>query len=179
MKLRTHIASALIIALAADHLSVTMVEGYRGEYIIRSVWFILAAITQCLIDSVGHSWVVVRRIRIPRRNRVHSLPVMLLMGLGLGALFYYFTGSQVLLVASVAITLIHWLEDLFTEGGVYLGKRRLRLPLSAKYDSALANRVALILLLPAFTYVSPFIGIYEFITTTLVLLYVTIAFLSP
>jgi len=83
-----------------------------------------------------------RKVRgrvIPVRNRVHSLPGVI----ALGALFGAYVGVTVswkVAYAPLLALLLHYVEDLVTEGGVYLFGKRVRLG-GISYDNLIANRL--------------------------------------
>lgn len=124
--------------------------------------FGLVVLSQQLIDSIGHSEKKVGKFVYQARNRWHSLPGVILLGLLIGLVPAYLAGSLLVLSVFVAPLLIHWLEDLVTEGGVYVlgSRRRIRLPWRVRYDNPWANRAAtLTLFVPMLALSKPFMNI--------------------
>lgn len=144
MKLATHVATALSIALYVDGYAVQALPGYPDNILARAGWLVWSVVLQYAIDGVGHKYVKRRGVLVPARNRVHSLPVMIVLGVGSGAVFYGVLG-WLALAGGLAFTVLHYVEDLVTEGGVYLVGRRVRLPVRVTYDDTLVNRLAIVL----------------------------------
>jgi len=154
LKLNTHIASALLVSAAFVNLAPPECHTYLTLLLYGAAVFL----SQVGIDAFGHTWVTVRGTRFPKRNLLHSLPGVVVWGFGFGAPFilscpYYTLGV-------VAGMLVHWAEDLVTEGGAYLGKGRLRLPFRVRYDDPVANRLAIAALI--LLYLMSFGGLASF-----------------
>ena len=171
MKLRTHAATAMLAALLFDALAQRYVPGYAGHYVLRAMLVAEALVLQYLVDAVGHT---VRR-RNGRvyyaRNRWHSLPAAVGMGLGAGLPLAILSGVYAAAASPVLALLVHLAEDVVTEGGVYVGGRRVRLG-GVRYDSPLANRLAILaLLVPAVLVYPAFSSAFNTILATFVYLY--------
>jgi len=100
---------------------------------------IAGIVVNVLIDVFGHEQ---RLWAPPRRTRLtHSIPGTVLVSLAVAAPFIAasLVGDPLgLALASVAAGLSHWLSDLITPAGVYLVRRRVRVPL-ARYDNPIVN----------------------------------------
>jgi len=138
LKRATHIATALLVSALFVELAPP------GCHSLLALLMYGAAVTlsQIGIDAFGHTWVTYKGERFPRRNLLHSLPGVVAWGLGFGAPFLL--SCPLYTLGVVAGMLVHWAEDLVTEGGVYLGKSRVRLPFRVRYDDPLANRAAIL-----------------------------------
>lgn len=137
MKLNTHIASALLASAAFVNVAPPECHTWLTLLMYGAAVFL----SQVGIDAFGHTWVTVRGARFPKRNLLHSLPGVVAWGLGLGAPFLF--SCPLYTLGIVAGMLVHWAEDLVTEGGAYLWKARVRLPFRVRYDDPLANRAAI------------------------------------
>lgn len=138
MKLATHIASALLVSAIFVKLSPTSCQ----TYLTLLMYGIAVYLSQIGIDTFGHTWVSYRGIRFPKRNRLHSLPGIILWGFLFGLPFII--SCPLYTIGLVVGMLIHWIEDMVTEGGVYIGKNRVKLPFRIRYDDPVANRVAIL-----------------------------------
>ena len=179
MKLRAHVASALAVAYAVDQYLAGLSQAYASSVVARASLYAVYALLQYVVDGVGHTWVRRGKRVYPRRNRLHSLPAMLAMAAAAGAPLYPALGPLALAVYAPAM-LVHWAEDAVTEGGVYLWRRRVRLPFRVRYDDPLANRAA-IAAAYAFSaaYVDPFNGDpYALPAFAAVTAYAAVAFLT-
>jgi len=118
------------------------------SYLLLLIYGAAVYFSQIGIDTFGHNWVSYNGIRFPKRNPLHSLPGILLWGLMFGLPFLfscpYFTAGI------VAGMIVHWLEDMVTEGGVYIRKKRIKLPFGIKYNDPVANRVAILVFMVLF-----------------------------
>lgn len=144
MLLKTHAATALAFTYVFDYFLAESNPSYSGNIVARLIVYATSVLLQYLVDQVGHTWKKVGKYRFPARNRLHSLPVMVLMGFSVGLVFRLVTGAE-LEPVFVSVMLLHWVEDLVTEGGVYLFRGRVRLPLRIRYDNAAVNRLAILL----------------------------------
>lgn len=139
MKLATHTATALMLSVFVLFFTPTNCLSYVNLILYGlSVYF-----SQIGIDTFGHTWVTYHGVRFPRRNRLHSLPGILLWGLIFGSPFLL--SCPYLTVGVVLGMILHWLEDLVTEGGVYIGKKRIRLPFRVRYDNKFVNKGTILL----------------------------------
>jgi len=147
MLLSTHVATAIAVTYIFDYWMASNYPHYAGNLIARVLVYATAVALQYLLDGVGHTWVKVGSKSVPRRNALHSLPAVLLMGAVAGSAYYAILRLPELIPLYASVMLAHWLEDLVTEGGVYLFSRRVRLPgaFRVRYDSPVANRVAVAL----------------------------------
>ena len=151
MKLVTHVATALSLsALIAILLRV------QCGYVALAMYGVAVYASQHTLDMLGHTWVTYRGRRYPKRNRLHSLPGVVALGL-LWGLPLATHGCWQLVAGVVAGTLLHYLEDAVTEAGVYIGKKRVRLPVRISYDNPFANMLAVSLTLAALLVV---LGLY-------------------
>ena len=148
MKLATHEATALA-------LSYLLYRWTRGAVHPVALLYgaLVSVVEQRLIDAVGHNIVCRRGRCYPARNKVHSLPAVVAIGLALSAPLLA-TGTPLpYALAPLAGLILHWVEDLVTEGGVYLLGGRVRLG-GFSYDShwvnsaTLLSSIALLLLFP-------------------------------
>jgi len=148
MKLRTHNAIALALGV---QLAVAL--GAQAPFVACMIYLVLLVISQILIDSIGHTWKTYRGRLYPARNKWHSLPGTIALGLLLGAPAWAF--EPVLGAGIVVALLAHLAADAVTEGGIYIRGRRFRPPAgTVRYDDPWANRLAILLSwMPA-----PFIG---------------------
>ena len=143
MKLKTHAATAMLATLLFDALAQERVPGYANHYILRAVLVAEAFILQYFIDALGHTVKKYNGRVYYARNRWHSLPAVVGMGLAAGLPLAVSTGVYVAAAAPVLALLVHLLEDVVTEGGVYAGGRKVRLG-GVRYDSPIANRLAIL-----------------------------------
>jgi len=144
LRLRTHIATSLAIAYLVDAYVAAHDPEYAQHILTRIAWYIIAVIIQYVIDAYGHTWIEWGKRIIPVRNRFHSLPAILALGLSVGLLVLSATHHKEHLLGSVGFTVSHWLEDAVTEAGVYIGRKRVRLPIRIPYDSVKANRITVL-----------------------------------
>lgn len=94
------------------------------------------------------------------------------------AVYYNYPLSIVLFIAPM---ILHWFEDLITEGGVYLfnTSKRIRLSRRLKYDSAWLNRITIVICyIPAVLYYPAFSSTSNFIVASFVGIYNAYAFLT-
>lgn len=114
------------------------------------IYFLLVVLSNIALDVLGHSWVSYRGIPYPRRNKLHSLPGVLGLGLVFG-LPVIIRGCTLLAVGVILGLLLHLAEDIVTEGGIPLfGGRRVKVRRRGwSYDSTEVNRgtIALFLLI--------------------------------
>jgi len=134
VKLATHKATALLTTLY-------FVDGVDDPVALAMLYVAVIA-GQHALDAFGHSWVTVRGKRFPRRNTLHSLPGVIAWGLLFGSPFAF--NHPELTAAVVAGMIVHYLEDAVTEGGVYLWKRRRRLPFRIDYDNPVVNKATIL-----------------------------------
>lgn len=181
MLLRTHVATALSLTFLLDYYISYAYPDYGRNIIARLVVYATAVVLQYLIDSIGHTWRRYGRYTYPARNRYHSLPAMILIGGGVGAVYSAITGVWALTAITTSVMLLHWVEDLVTEGGVYLFGRRVRLPwrFRIRYDNGIANRTAILLVfLPDVLLCNPFSSLFTFILFMIVALVSAYVFLA-
>lgn len=143
MKLVTHIATALV----ASAIIAVLLDA-NCDYITMVMYGVAVYASQYMLDAVGHTWVTYRGHRYPKRNRLHSLPGVIGLGLAWGAPFAI-RGCYSLVAGIVAGMLLHYVEDAVTESGVYIGKKRVKLPVRISYDNPFANMAAISLTLAA------------------------------
>lgn len=181
MLLKTHVATALLLTYIFDCYISQKYPFYASNLIARPIIYATSAILQYLLDQIGHSGMRYKDHVYPARNLYHSLPAVVLIGLATGTSFYLLLGIKDLLWLFVSVMLLHWLEDLVTEGGVYVGKKRIRLPrgMRIKYNSVGANRVAiLVFLVLALTYANPLASATTFALFLLVATIATFAYIT-
>lgn len=167
MLLRTHASTALALAVVIDHHLCHHVLGYSEAYMTRVYLLAAAVLVQHLVDSYGHTWSKLGTRVVPRRTVVHSLPAMLAIAVLIGAPPAYIEGSPLILLIPLSATMLHWIEDLVTEGGVYLLKKRVRLPFYVSYDNGLANRLTMVLFMVLLLlYSDPTSSLFNLATTT-------------
>lgn len=145
-----------------------------GEPLVYLGAFALSVLEQDLIDAIGHTRKVSRSgVVYEARNRWHSLPGVVALGTIIGAPLAYVTGSWLLLALLIAPLVLHWLEDLVTESGIYLfsSGRRVRLPWRIPYNNVWANRLAVIALL------APVLALYDPLRSSLSVLLYSVALL--
>ena len=140
MKLKTHASTAIALTYMLDYYVASISPDYASATGVRILVYVTAAALQYIIDNIGHTWVRSGIYRFPKRNKLHSLPAMIAIGLGVGVAYAIATNLVEVLVFFPAVMLLHWLEDLVTEGGVYLYQKRIRLPFRVRYDNVLVNR---------------------------------------
>lgn len=178
MQLKTHASSALIVMLLFDAYMQKNTAGYSSEYLLRLMLFVVAFLLQYFIDTVGHTVKRYKDRTYYTRNKWHSLPAVLALGIAVGIPFAILSGIYIVALAPVLALLIHLLEDFITEGGVYIGKRKMRVA-KIKYDNPLINRLAIIvLLIPAFIYFPIMENSFNFILASAVYLYSAYALLT-
>lgn len=137
MKLVTHTSTALISsAIVLNYSNCT-------EFTAIILYGIAVYFTQFALDTFGHTWVTYRGKRFPKRNALHSLPGIMGMGLVAGLPFTF--SCPLLGLGIIVGLLVHWLEDLVTEGGVYLAGKRIRLPVRIEYDNVFINKLTILL----------------------------------
>lgn len=178
MLLRTHVATALSMYLVIDAWLASTNPGYSSNLVARLLMIFIVGFLQYFIDSIGHTWVKVGGRSFPARNKWHSLPGVLAISFAISMPLALVFGDYRIAIFPTASLLLHWLEDLVTEGGVYLGRKRIRLPFMISYDNAFVNRTAIaIMYLWALTTYPIFSGIYTFVVFTIITIYNVHAFL--
>ena len=155
MMLVTHVAVSLIAVATVDSLLAASSPEYASRWETRLLLYAYAVLSQLAIDAFGHDWAWVRGRLVPRRNRLHSLPALTAMGLAVAAPMVASGAPPGVAAAALAPPILHWLTDLPTEGGVYLGSRRVRPPVSASYDSPAANMAAVLAAYAGFHALAP------------------------
>ena len=179
MMLRTHAATALSLALILDYWIASSNPHYRDAYIARIIILASAWLYQYLIDNIGHTWKTYGRIRYPARNKWHSLPMLALLASLMGIPASILLRDYRVEILYLAIVVLHWLEDLVTESGVYFYKKRIRLPIRISYNNTWINRLTIVFFaLLAVYYVDFFESKFQFIISMLVMLYNVFAFLG-
>lgn len=179
MLLKTHVSTSLALSVVVDNYLCDMVDGYSTAYLARLYLISISVMQQYVIDAVGHKWKSVAGRSIPVRNRLHSLPALLLLSCALGLLAVYALGSLLVLGVPVSAALLHWLEDLLTEGGVYIFRKRVRLPVRFRYDSPLLNRAtAVIFAVLLLVCAKPFASAFNFLLSSIALISLLYTFLS-
>lgn len=179
MLLRTHMSTAFAVAVVLDSYLCSRIAGYSDYYLARVFLVSTSIILQYMVDAVGHRWKSFGWRRVPVRNVVHSLPVLLLFSVAIGVAPAYMLGSHLLLAVPVSAALLHWAEDLVTEGGVYVFRRRLRLPLRISYDNPLVNRATVVAFaVIMFMFAKPFDSIFNFVIFSAATLALAYAFLT-
>ncbi len=130
MRLSTHASTGASVSVIVAHSL-----GARGV-VPLTLAAALAAVLQYVIDAVGHSQGRRRGVVYPRRNRIHSLPGVLTLSLMVSLPALPVTGDMFTAIAAgvAASAVLHWLEDLVTEGGVYVLGKRIRVG-GVPYDS--------------------------------------------
>lgn len=134
MKLATHTATALLLSIIILYYAPL----HCVSYINLALYGLAIYFSQIGIDMFGHTWVTYRGMRFPRRNRLHSLPGIMLWGMVFGSPFLL--SCPHLSIGVLMGMFLHWLEDLVTEGGVYIGKKRIKLPFRVRYDNKFVNK---------------------------------------
>ena len=179
MLLKTHVATALLLAYIFDYHISYLHSVYASNIIARLFVYITSVILQYLIDQIGHTGIRHGDHVYPARNLYHSLPVVILIGAGVGIPYYLLLNVKELVYLFISVMLLHWLEDLVTEGGVYIWRKRVRLPrgMRIRYDSVRVNRLAILLLITvALIYTNPVTNTVEFMFFLLVATYVIYTF---
>lgn len=178
MLLRTHVSTALSLSLVLDNWIARIDPTYGKFYVVRAGILLSVWILQHLIDSVGHTWKTYGKIRYPARNRWHSLPALLAMGLALGMPISALVNDYRVSVIYISVVVLHWIEDLFTESGVYFYKKRIKLPIRVSYDNVVINRATVLLFLGLIPlYVDMFSSKFVFLESMFVIFYGIYAFL--
>ena len=136
MRLKTHESTAL--ALSYLLYARTSPRPHPLQLFYGAVASVLA---QRLLDGVGHTTVCRRGRCYPARNRMHSLPAVAALGLLLSTPLLLAGVHPPYALAPLAALLLHYLEDMVTEGGVYLGEGRVKL-VGLRYDDPVANAAA-------------------------------------
>jgi len=145
MLLSTHIATGLLLAYVFDFYMVRICGNYAQNMLLRIAVYVFAPMIQVLMDAGGHEVGTYRGKTYYRRTpATHSLPAVFGIGLALGLPLAFVTGIRYMVHYFVSQLLLHWLEDLVTEGGVYIVRRRVRIA-SLSYRNALANRTTITL----------------------------------
>lgn len=179
MLLKTHIATSMSLALIIDSWIASHSPEYSKLYIPRLVILISTWLIQVIIDSIGHTWKTYGKLRYPARNRWHSLPFLIGLGLLLGVPTGLLLDNYYVILIFLAVVLLHWFEDLFTESGVYVYTKRVRLPFRVTYDNQLVNRgTVLVFMLLVLKYGGMFTSKFLFMENLIVLTYDTYALLS-
>jgi len=179
MLLRTHVATALSLTYMFDYYIQLGNHAYAENIIARVIVYATSVVLQYLIDQIGHTWKKYGKHAYPARNKYHSLPAMLGLGGVIGLLYYLVTGVEELVVLFASVMLLHWVEDLVTESGVYLFGRRIRLPFRVRYDNGAVNRVAILVLIVAATiYTNPFHSIITFVFYMMIVVVSAYSFLT-
>jgi len=138
MKLATHVATALVASLI-----VAVLLGARCDYVVYATFFAAVYASQYALDAVGHTVRTIHGRRVPVRNRLHSLPGVTAWGAAWGAPFII-RGCPALAAGLLAGLLLHYVEDMVTESGVYLlGRRRRKAPVTFSYDDPWVNAAAI------------------------------------
>jgi len=178
MLLSTHIATALVLAYVFDFYMQQYYEFYASNIIMRIVIYAVAPIIQLLIDAGGHEVGTYRgKAYYVRTPLTHSIVAVLGIGLALGIPLSIITGIKYMPHYFVSLLFLHWLEDLVTEGGVYIVRHRMRLA-SISYKSSIVNRATIILSIALATiYTKPFTDIITFTFFSIVAIYSSYAFL--
>lgn len=177
MLLKTHVATAFALALVLDNMLCSDII-YATAYHVRAFLIFLSAGIQLVLDQFGHRWKTIGDRRIPVRNKLHSLPAIILLTtlLGIPALV---SNRPIVLIIPLSAGILHWLEDLVTEGGVYMLGRRIRLPLRIGYDNPSVNRTVVVLFLALLLmYTKPFSSLFNFVMVSISALLLMYAFLS-
>jgi len=154
MLLKTHTAVAAVIALYFDYRMCLSYPSYASNILARIIMLFTAILLQLLIDEIGHNWVTVEGRNVPVRNKWHSLPGTLAIGLAAGLPFYLILHVNTVLVMFACVMLSHWLLDLVTEGGAYVVGRKVRTA-GIRYDSIWWNRAGILVFSPLLVFVNP------------------------
>ena len=135
MKLSTHVVTGVETATI-----ITYTLGSRSLVDVTVV-SVLAAVLQYFVDAVGHTPARVRGRIVPVRNMIHSLPGITILSLIVASTSYPVEGfNPHIYIGVYAAGLLHLVEDLVTEGGVYLfSRRRIKTPVTAGYDTPTLN----------------------------------------
>lgn len=177
--MKTHVSTALALSVVVDNYLCSVVDGYSSAYLVRFYLVSVSVVLQYVVDTVGHRWRNVAGRSVPVRNLVHSLPVLLLLSCVLGLASVYALGSPLVLTIPVSSTVLHWLEDLVTEGGVYVFRKRVRLPVRFSYDNPFINRVVVALFaILLLSFAKPFASVFNFVLSSIALVSLAYAFLS-
>jgi len=179
MLLSTHIATALVLAYVFDFYMLKLYSFYGSNIMLRIAVYVVAPILQMLIDAGGHEVGMYKGRAYFRRTPItHSLPAVFGIGLALGLPLAVITGIKYMPHYFVSQLLKHWLEDLVTEGGVYIVRRRVRLA-SVSYRSAALNRLTIVTtLILATIYTKPFTDVATFTFFMIATTYSMYAFLK-
>lgn len=179
MLLKTHASTALALSVIVDNYLCHAVEGYSVNLVNRFFIIAISVLVQYIIDVAGHRWKNINGRSVPVRNKMHSVPALVMLSVALGALPAYTTGSSLVILVPLSATMLHWLEDLVTEGGVYIFKKRFRLPFRASYDSPRLNRATCVLFMVLlFIYAKPFDSLFNFMMFSIATVFLTYVFLS-
>ena len=137
MRLKVHVATALAA-------TVVIFDVYGWPPPPAAAYALLAAVIGNLaLDELGHTTRCYRGRCYPARNRLHSLPAVATLGLLLSMPLLGAGVAPPAALTPLVSLLIHWVEDLVTERGVYLAGRRVVL-LGVRYDSPAANTAAVL-----------------------------------
>jgi len=179
MLLSTHIATALVLAYVFDFYMQQQYVSYASNIIMRIIIYAVAPIIQLLVDAGGHEvGVYRRRAYYVRTPRTHSIPAVVGIGLALGIPLAMITGIKYMPHYFVSLLFLHWLEDLVTEGGVYIVWHRVRLA-TISYRSSILNRLTIAFVLAlAVIYTKPFTDVVTFTFFIIVVAYSSYAFLN-
>jgi len=152
LKLKTHVFSAFVLYTVFDMFFFHKIVTWNplASFTFRLYMFIAAYFFNYLIDIVGHSFREYNGRIYPARNKLHSLPVMTGISIALYSptlYYYYFINRDIqmiwiTLLYAFLLALVHFVEDAVTEAGVYVGDRKVRLPVRIRYDDPYANGVA-------------------------------------
>lgn len=173
MKIRTHVATALIVSYVIYYM-----KPCNGGLTELLSLLAISGLSQYFLDRIGHTIRTHGGVSYLARNAIHSLPGVTLLGLALGSPFLLWCPLYTLAV--VIGMLLHLVEDMVTEGGVYLmGDRRRKLPVTFRYDDPLANRVAVLLAMILLSLTWPPSSLDQIIGLAIVGGYAFLVFLSP
>ena len=134
MKLSTHVVSGIVTAF----LVFLVFEPTNNMGLL--IAGLIGMVNQVLIDSIGHETRMGKRGVIYRRNRWHSIPGIVLLSFitVVPTIFMDQSGFLHILFSSLSASFIHYVEDLVTEGGVFIGGSRKRIG-GVPYDDPLVN----------------------------------------
>jgi len=179
MKLKTHVSTGLVLAYMFDFYMLSLFPSYSSNILLRFTVYVLSPLLQVLMDGVGHEVSSYHgKSYIARTPRTHSLLGIAGLTLAIGLPLALITQIEYMIYFVLSQLLLHWLEDLPTEGGVYLLFHRVRLG-SISYNNIVLNRMTILLIFAVgVLYTNPFRDITTLIFFLIVLTVSSYAFLD-
>lgn len=179
MLLKTHVSTALALSIVIDNYLSHSVESYSSNLLIRFFVIAVSVILQYIIDITGHKWKNIGGRSVPVRNMLHSIITLVAMSIIVGFGPAYITKTSRVILVPLSATLLHWAEDLVTEGGVYVFNTRIRLPFRVSYDNPGVNRVTVFLFMIVLAmYAKPFESLFNFVMSSIAVASLVYTFLS-